>query len=420
MAQAGIARGSRGSPPLTLRTRLRIAILAVSTCAIAAGVGWDFVRGGQPGFGPLQIQLCAVGVAGVLLALLPAELRDYYARVLLAVGAGYLSALVFEVVLMPPILHTGLLQTSEQGLVRPSRWGGYELTPGWRGRYDDGVDRVDIAINALGDRDDPPAAADATAAERILLLGDSFTFGVGLQKAETIEAQLEAASGGRVVAYNLGVGGYGPGDTLEHYRERTAPSATHTFFLLYGNDLRIDNCSPGYHTAVDGVIVPRTRPDGAPYDSADVERELAAARREDARLWYAQLRNTLMLRELRGRLAHLLRRDTPLAAGAADQFTRDCALAAAARSDEMRALAHSRNERFAVVILPTAAEAQSGRYFELMQLCMQELRRRSIPVLEVRDRLTIDDYFRHHEHLDPSGARKVAQAILAYVESDPL
>ena len=230
MAQAGVAGGSSGSSSLTLDPRLRIAILGVSACAIAVSVGWDAIRGGEPGFGPLQLQLCAVGLAGALLTLLPRELRGYYARGLLAVGAGYLSAFAFEVVLMPPSVRAGLAQTSEQGLVQPSSWGGYELTPGWRGRYEDGVDRVDIAINALGDRDDAPAPADAAAQRRILLLGDSFTFGVGLQKSQTIEAQLEEAAGGQAVAYNLGVGGYGPGDTLEHYRERTSFPATDTFF----------------------------------------------------------------------------------------------------------------------------------------------------------------------------------------------
>jgi hypothetical protein len=418
MAHAGAAVGSRGSPSLSGDPRLRIAILALSACAIFVGVGWDAVRGGEPGFGPLQIQLCAVGLAGALLALLPGELRGPYARGLFAIGVAYLSALAFELVLMPPRVHTGLAQTSEQGLVQPSSWGGYELTPGWRGHYDDGVDRVDIAINTLGDRDDTPAPADAAAERRILLLGDSFTFGVGLQKSQTIEAQLEAATGGRAVAYNLGVGGYGPGDTLEHYRERPWFPATDTFFLLYGNDLRVDNCTAGYHTAVDGVIVPRAGPGAVPYGPADVERELAAARKQDARLWYAQLRNALSLTELRGRLTRLLGREVPLAAGAPERFTRECALAAAARADEMRELARARNQRFAVVILPTAAEAQSGRYFELMQLCIDELRRRSIPVLEVRDRLTLHDYFRHHEHLNAVGARKVAHAILAHATSE--
>ncbi len=394
----------------------RAALLLASLGALALGLGWDLLRGGEPGLGPLQLELCAAGLAGVLLATLPAAARAPYARALLALAAAYLSAFVAEVILMPPVEHPGLRQSSEQGLVRPSSWGGYELTPGWHGRSEDGVDRIEIAINALGDRDDPPSPRDDAAPERILLLGDSFTFGVGLQRAQTIEAQIESASAGRAIAYNLGVGGYGPGDTLAHYRERTAFHATHTFFLLYGNDLREDNCSAGFHKAVDGLIVPRARPDGTPYTSEDVERELRAARAEDGRLWVAQLKGALTLRELRGRLRHLLGRDLPLATGAREEYTRECALAAAARIDEIRAIALARGERFAAVVLPTAYEAQAGSYVELMRLCIGELQRRSIPIVEVLDRLGSSDYFRHHEHLNPAGAGKVARAILASVE----
>jgi hypothetical protein len=394
----------------------RIAIVLLSLCALAVGLGWDLARGGEPGFGPLQLGICATGLAGLALAAVPAALRVHYARLLLALGSAYLSAFVCELALMPPVVRPGLLQASEQGLVQPSSWGSYELTPGWRGHYDDGVDRVEIAINALGDRDDPPSERDAEHAERILLLGDSFTFGVGLAKSQTIEAQIESLSQGRAVAYSLGVSGYGPGDTLAHYRERTAFPATHTFFLLYDNDLREDNCTAAFHTAVGGVIVPRAQPSGAPYTAEDVERALAAARAEDARLWVGQLRSALTLRELRGRTLALLGREVWLASGQPGQFTRACALAAAEQSDEMRAVARARGERFAVVVLPTAAEAQRERYFELMQLCIDELRRRSIPVIEVRDALAFSDYFRHHEHLNAAGARKVAGAILASLE----
>jgi hypothetical protein len=48
-----------------------------------------------------------------------------------------------------------------------------------------------------------------------------------------------------------------------------------------------------------------------------------------------------------------------------------------------------------------------------MQLCIEDLERREIEVVEVRDRLAFADYFRHHEHMNRSGARKVAQGILA-------
>lgn len=398
----------------------RTSILGLGLLAIAGGLGLDLLQSGsEPGIGPFQLQVCALGLAVALLALLPAGLCSLYARMLLALSAAYASALAVELLVMPSAMHWGLVNVSLQGMVQPSSWGGYELTPGWRGHYEDGVRGADVEINALGDRDDPPSPRDTALPERVLLLGDSFAFGWALDKPDTVESQIEAGSKGRAIAYNLGVGGYGPGDTLEHYRERTAFSATHTFFLLYGNDLRIDNCAAGVHTAVDGVIVPRSTESGAAYTVDEVERRLAAALQEDGTLWLKQVKRALALTQLRGRLLHVLRKDFPLAAGHPEDYTPECALAAAARSDEMRQIAHARGERFAVVVVPTPGETLLRTYHPSMQTCLRELERRSVPVLEVRELLTAADYFPHHEHLNPSGAHKVAQAILASVESSP-
>jgi hypothetical protein len=398
----------------------RASLVALGLLLVALGLCFDAIHpGGNPGIGPFQALLCMLGCAVALLGALPAAVRPHYGRGLLALAASYASAFVAELIVAPPVAHWGLVTASQRGMVQPSSWGGYELTPGWRGRYEDGVLGADVEINALGDRDDLPSQRDASAAERVLLLGDSFTFGWGLEKPDTVEGQIERESGGRAVAYNLGVGGYGPPDTLAHYRERAAFPATHTFFLLYGNDLRVDNCTPAVHTAAGGVLVPR-RTDGAPYSAGDVEQRLARVLQEDADLWIQQLKRALLLTQLRARLVHVVRNDYPLATGPADQYTPECALAAAARADEMRAIAHARGQQFAVVVIPTPGEALLRTYHERMQACIAELRRRSIPVLEVRDRLEPSDFFVHHEHLNASGTHKVARAILASVEAQGL
>ena len=396
----------------------RACVLGVGLLTIAAGLGLDLVSSGSnPGIGPFQLAICALGVAVLPLAVLPVAACMYYARGALALGSTYAAALAVELTVRPPVIQWGLVNSSQQGMVQPAHWGGYELTPGWHGRYEDGVLGADVSINALGYRDDPPSPADSAKTERVLLLGDSFAFGWGLEKGDTVEAQIERQAAGRAVAYSLGVGGYGPGDTLEHYRERATFPATHTFFLLYGNDLRVDNCKAGIHTAVDGVVVPSTHDDGSPYTTPEVEQQLATARQQDARLWLEQLKDALRLSQVRARLTHVLRNDYPLATGAPDQYTPECALAAAARAAEMSEIARARGQQFAVVILPTPGEALQHMYFERMQACIQELERRSIPVLQVREQLTARDFFAHHEHLNASGARKVATQILASVES---
>ena len=396
-------------------------ILGLGLLTIALGLGSDLLRAGSAdGIGSFQIQVCALGISVALLALLPAPLRVHYARGLLALGATYVSALAVEVLVMPSAMHWGLVHASLQGMVRPARWGGFELTPGWRGHYEDGVRGADVEINALGDRDDLPSARDLAAHERVLLLGDSFAFGWGLEKQDTVEAQIERESSGKASAYNMGVGGYGPADALEHYRERATFPATHTFFLLYGNDLRADNCAPAVHTAVGGVVVPRSRAGGAAYTADEVERKVAAALERDGTLWLQQMKRALALSQLRSRLLRVIRNDFPLATGPLQQYTSECALRAAAFLDEMREIARARGQTFSVVVVPTPGEALQHTYFDRMQECIRELERRSIPVVEVRDALTVSDYFEHHEHLNPSGAHKVAQAILASVEEPPL
>ena len=405
-----------------MSARARAALIGFSAAALATGLGWDWlVPGGAPGLGAMQLLICALGVAPLPFALLPSRARRGYARLVLLLGACYLGALVVEVSSLRPVARVGHMMASIQGMVQPSSWGGYELTPGWHGRYDDLVRPFDVDINAAGDRDDPPGEQLPGAALRVLLLGDSYTFGIGLARAETIEAQLERESGGRVAAYNLGVGGYGPSDTLAHYRERKrsleAFAPTDTLFLLYGNDLRRDNCEPLLHTAVGGEIVTKTAADGSPYTPEQVDREIQVALREDDGLWLERTKGVLTLKGVRARVSALLRHEPVLVSGSPEDYSPHCALSAAARAAEMQAEAHARGERFAVVILPTPGETAAGRYAGPMEICKAELERLGVPRVEILARLTPADYFRHHEHLSPSGAHKAAQAILEALDS---
>lgn len=58
----------------------------------------------------------------------------------------------------------------------------------------------------------PPGGHVADAC--VPVFGDSFAFGEGIEDSETLPAQLVAAGGGRIAAYNFGVGGWGPHQLL--------------------------------------------------------------------------------------------------------------------------------------------------------------------------------------------------------------
>jgi hypothetical protein len=87
----------------------------------------------------------------------------------------------------------------------------YALRPGFSGISRSPEWEVPVAINALGLRE-RELPVEGPGERRVLVLGDSFTFGDGVKAEEAyprrIEAELEAAGSGlRVV--NAGVPGYG-------------------------------------------------------------------------------------------------------------------------------------------------------------------------------------------------------------------
>lgn len=87
----------------------------------------------------------------------------------------------------------------------------YELTPGARGR---GFD-CDVSINSHGFRDREYEREKPAGTRRIVVLGDSITFGTSLAAEETYPERLEAllaARGQAIEVLNLGVAGY---DTLQ-------------------------------------------------------------------------------------------------------------------------------------------------------------------------------------------------------------
>src|SRR4030095_12653188 len=303
-------------------------------------------------------------------------------------------------------------------LVQPAHWGGFELTPGWHGTYDDGWAKSAVNINAHGDRDDEPEQQPADARVRLLLLGDSQAFGVGLPREEDIEGQIERLSSGAVAAYNLGVPGYGPGDSLEHYRERGGEThASEVFFLLYGNDVRFENCRTAYSAAYSGLIVPRERADGLPLPPENVEQALAAVQSLGYRSWPDRVKGTVLLERLRRRVDALLDPEQMLRPGRPGDFSDECSLEAARNMDAMRALAAERGQRFTAVVIPTPGEAALQRYSQPVQVCVDELKRRSVPLLEVREALSPRDYLEGDEHLGPGGTAKVAAAIIRSAES---
>jgi hypothetical protein len=99
----------------------------------------------------------------------------------------------------------------------------YALRPGWSGVHDSADFRVGVHVNALGMRGAEQPREKTPGVRRVLVLGDSFGFGWGVEDAEAFPARLEARwrnAGQAVDVLDAAVPGYAADQSLLFLRER--------------------------------------------------------------------------------------------------------------------------------------------------------------------------------------------------------
>lgn len=386
-------------------TSLWRAAIAIALTAVSLFL---FVHGVITNFGTLEKAGLAV-TFGLLGATFVDRRLRIVPRLLLLATATYVTLVAADGVLSlisPRINH--LLSVRGMYLADPQL--GYRLQPGWTGHFDDGVVRnAQYTINALGQRDAMPAGP---AAHRILLLGDSFTFGELLDDSETIDRQLEALTQARLDAYNLGVPGYGA-PACERMLERTHVPAATAVYLFYENDLRNDGLEPERNTAWRGFPVTRVDAVGRLFSEdeldAKVERVLAHPNPVIATLQLGNVSRTAfrIAAAIEASGFTELENDDPGPLG----YRRENAERVALSTVQMKQIAEARNMVFSVFIVPSAAEAKSGRHYALVDAYKERLRALHIEALDHLDRFSVDDFYLHNGHFNPKGAGKAAQIL---------
>jgi len=360
------------------------------------------------GFGVLKT-VAIVGLLGLLVVSL-IDRRFYWPpRLMVGTVTTYAMLVVADtaMLLMIPRVNGSL---SVQGMHAKDDKLGYGLTPGWKGTYDDGVVRnARHTINDQGHRDRPPVDE---AANRILLLGDSFTFGNLLDDEDTIDRQIEKQSSGRVDAYNLGVPGYGAPAALEMLR-RNPLKAFHVVYLFYENDLRNDGLESEGNTVRRGFLVARLDDKGREMSDAELDRNIDEEISRPSTLF-----EILRLRNINAAVYRALHRrrasnaelqklgDSPL------DYRESNVDAVLGFTQQMQALARDREAGFSALIIPSLAEVNLGRHFDLVQTYVAALKNAGITVLTPMEHFSTEDYYAHDGHFSPDGASKAAGAIL--------
>ncbi len=131
----------------------------------------------------------------------------------------------------------------DPGLVIYNTHLGWKLAPGWQGAHRHHDFDVRYSTNAYGFRADFDALGGGP--ERYAVVGDSFTFGLGVDNADTLVARLNASAPAGRLYLNFGVPGYSTDQEYILLRRRVFDFGPQLVILVtyLGNDL-FDNQLP--------------------------------------------------------------------------------------------------------------------------------------------------------------------------------
>lgn len=330
------------------------------------------------------------------------------------------------------------VMTLTPGLYHPDPPDGYRLRPGHHGRLTNRVEfDTTVAVDARGLRVDPRVTREPQGVRRLLAVGDSFTFGVGVEAHEAWPARagglLTAEQGGAFVGLNAGVPGYGVPDAvrwLERYGEAVRPEVV-VLGVFVGNDLQ--NAAPeAPHMEVFAgqLVLPGERPT---WRSWLYQRSHLYVLAKNAVPTTAQrpLRRLLglsepwALRELRLELELYRREPTPLVLAGAD--------ATGAALDRLRTLARARGFAVAAVLVPSLVQVDPRAWQATLaqldadpatldpaaptRLFAALLAARAIPTIDASPALVRaiaageEPYFALDRHLTARGHEIVAQLV---------
>lgn len=394
--------------PLAGKVGLVMVLLAV---AVQAARGFATPGLGTMIFGGLGATLVAVTWLPA-----PAKVRKLAVRACLVLGSTYVALILVEMVLsLSPRAQHHVFVLSMQNMPEADPDYGYKLVPNYEGTYFDGVERSQIKLNSLGHRDDEPPNP-AQVENDLLLVGDSFTFGMGIERADTIEARIEATSDGKVTAYNTGVPGWGaPQATLEV--ERVPWKGRAIVYFYFVNDLTFDNVHPEARTVRQGLMVPRMRRDGTTLTNEQIDRNLGPLL-DANHSWspVAWATSVTALQRL-GAISYALRdkqlRMTGLPSRAFDPEYRTLFVAQVAK---MKSLAEKKKVDLHVVIIPAKGEVLAGEWSPVNQEVLPALEELGVDLqLGLLTRLSAEDYLAHDGHFNGDGSQATAEFVLELV-----
>jgi lysophospholipase L1-like esterase len=157
-------------------------------------------------------------------------MRGALLRLSVVLGTLALCALALEVGLRA--FWTGFYLKEAKSYAAPDAVRGWKNKPSATAVYGEAEFRIEVTHNALGYRDREIAREKPPGVRRVLLLGDSFAYGIGVADDETFAARLERLQPGLEVI-NTGVNGYGTAQELLLLRDEGLALAPDVVLLAF-------------------------------------------------------------------------------------------------------------------------------------------------------------------------------------------
>ncbi len=272
---------------------------------------------------------------------------------------------------------------------------------------------VRITTNSAGMRGQREySIARPDGVRRVLILGDSFGFGYGVEDGEVLSAQLEdllnqrAAGAHRYEVINLSVSGFGQAEELVTYRERgRAYGADVVVIFYFENDIGNNAVSGLFAVAPDGSLT-RVAPEFLPgVRTREILYAVAPIRWlfEHSEAW------NLVRNRLSGLVQNSLLRQQGLEKFN-DTSPKGLELTRALIA-ELVAETRSDGATPVIVTIPDRKHMASSFPFDAGALAGMG----GVLLLDGREYLTREDYYKRDQHWRPSGHRKTAERLAAMI-----
>ncbi len=265
-------------------------------------------------------------------------------------------------------------------------------------------------------------------ARRVLVMGDSFTFGDALSEDEAFPGVAGARAGKAWQVVNAGTSAWGPAHALAYLETEGAPieAGCLVYALFEGNDV-IDVMTHGGYELKDGAIVSRVETRKAEVTRMSRVRDVLRGSLYDFLLEHSQLFNIVRAGGL-NTVAKQGAAGDPYHDTSREAYDRGVELTLAVL-DRLAALAKKRFGGFAIVLLPMRAQLTGGgkgdKSAEPFPQWMGDTahervtawaRKNGVPVFDTRAVLPADAtlaelYFQRDFHFNAAGSRIVGDGL---------